>query len=224
MINKLPGWVFIGGFVLAAVAGFANAVGLLGLSHPVSHMTGNLTLFSESLARQDMAEVFQSGTLVAAFFVGAVLSGVIVQQSTLQLGRRYGAALTVEALLLFAAVWYLDRKLVAGGYFLAGAMGLQNGMVSLYSGAVVRTTHMTGVITDLGVALGHVLRGKRMESRRFLLLGGLLGGFVSGGVAGSLGFSRWHYLALLAPALVTGGVGFAYFVYRQYRFMQSEVP
>lgn len=217
MINKLPGWVFIGSVVLAAVAGFVNTVGLLGLSHPISHVTGNLTLLSESLVHRNLDEALHTSMLVIMFFFGAVLCGFIVKQSTLRLGRRYGAALTIEAVLLFVAIPYLDHGVVVGGYLLSAAMGLQNGMVSLYSSAVVRTTHMTGVTTDLGVALGHVLRGMRVESRRFLLLGGLLSGFVAGGVMGSLCFARWHYLALLVPAVVTGGTGVAYFVYRHRR-------
>jgi uncharacterized membrane protein YoaK (UPF0700 family) len=217
MINKLPGWVFIGSVLLAAVAGFVNTVGLLGLSHPISHVTGNLTLLSESLVHRDTSEVLHTSMLVIMFFIGAVLCGFIVKQSTLRLGRRYGAALTIEAVLLFVAIRYLDQGVVVGGYLLSAAMGLQNGMVSLYSSAVVRTTHMTGVTTDLGVALGHVLRGMRVESRRFLLLGGLLGGFVAGGVIGSLCFTRWHYLALFGPAVVTGGTGIAYFIYRHRR-------
>ena len=220
MINKLPGWVFIGGVVLAAVAGFVNAVGLLGLSHPISYVTGNLTLFSESLIQRDAVEATKTSILVAAFFIGAVLCGFIVQQSTLRLGRRYGAALAMEAFLLFAALWYLNRGVAIGGYLLTAAMGLQNGMVSLYSSAVVRTTHMTGVTTDLGVALGHVLRGMRVEPRRFLLLGGLLAGFVVGGILGGLCFARWHYLALLAPAVGTGVTGIAYIAYRQQQLLR----
>ncbi len=217
MINKLPGWVFIGSVILAAVAGFVNTVGLLGLRHPMSHVTGNLTLFSESLVHRNLSEAFHTSMLVIMFFFGAVICGFIVKQSTLRLGRRYGVALTIESGLLFVALPYLDHGVIVGGYLLSAAMGLQNGMVSLYSSAVVRTTHMTGVTTDLGVALGHVLRGMRVESRRFLLLGGLLGGFVVGGILGSLCFARWHYLALLGPAVATGSTGVAYFIYRHHR-------
>lgn len=110
MISKLPGWVFIGGLVLAAVAGFVNAVGLLGLNHPVSHMTGNLTLFSESFTRRDIGEAFQSGMLVVAFFLGAVLCGFIVQKSTLRLGRRYGAALAMMSKRIAIAAWNRIRR------------------------------------------------------------------------------------------------------------------
>lgn len=45
-------------------------------------------------------------------------------------------------------------------YPLAVACGMQNGMVTTWSGAVVRTTHFTGTITDTGLVIGHWLRYK----------------------------------------------------------------
>ena len=94
-----------------------------------------------------------------SFVLGTMASGMIVQQSTLKLGRRYGLALTLESLLLFTAIPFLDASKSIGLYLDLIAMGLQNGMVSAYSGAIIRTTHVTGALTDLGISLGHLLNG-----------------------------------------------------------------
>lgn len=213
--GRIPGWILIGGFVLAGVAGLINAIGLLGLQHPISHVTGNASLFATSFERGDYTELRVTGLLVLMFFLGAVIGGFVVQQSTARLGRRYGAALAIESALLFAAAFYLMRNYGAGMYFAAVACGLQNAMVTSYSGAIVRTTHMTGVTTDIGIAVGHMLRGNPPPPRHFLLLGALLSGFVGGGILGAELFHRWQFTALLVPALLTGAVGIAYFIYKQ---------
>ncbi|HET7650314.1 MAG TPA: YoaK family protein [Gammaproteobacteria bacterium] len=219
--GQVPGWILVGGFVLAGVAGFVNAVGLLGLSHPLSHVTGNASLFASSVVNANTDEMRVTGLLVLMFFAGAVISGFVVQQSTARLGRRYGAALAVESALLFAAAFFLHRGDAAGMYFAAVACGLQNAMVSTYSGAIVRTTHMTGVTTDIGIAVGHLLRGVAVPARYFLLLGVLLCGFVAGGMLGTKCFDRWQVEALIVPALLTGVVGIAYFIYRHLNRPQS---
>lgn len=97
--------------------------------------------------------------IIGSFVAGTVLSGFLIQDSTLQLGRRYGVALLLESLLLCAAVPLLYRDNSFGIYSASCACGLQNAMVSTYSGAVVRTTHLSGMFTDLGIFLGHAIRG-----------------------------------------------------------------
>ncbi|MCT7149552.1 DUF1275 domain-containing protein, partial [Salmonella enterica subsp. enterica serovar Oranienburg] len=70
---------------------------------PITHLTGTSTELGIALARLDAAEVLHWGFVIGAFLFGAMLSGFIVQQRTLQLGRRYGVVLMLESLLLFVA-------------------------------------------------------------------------------------------------------------------------
>lgn len=222
--GRVPGWILLGGFVLAGVAGFINAIGLLGLSHPLSHVTGNASMFAISLEGSDYRELRVTGLLVLMFFVGAVIGGVVIQQSTARLGRRYGVSLALESALLFAAAINLQQGSTTGMYLAAIACGLQNAMVTTYSGAIVRTTHMTGVTTDLGIAVGHLLRGTPVAPRYFLLLGALLSGFVGGGIVGVDLFEQYRYAALLFPAVMTGLVGIAYFLYKQLQYLRKATP
>ena len=73
------------------------------------------------------------------------------------------------SLLLYVSVPLLEHKSAYGMYATACACGLQNAMVSTYSEAVVRTTHVSGMFTDLGIFLGHALRGLPVDSRRLRL-------------------------------------------------------
>ena len=182
---QLPRWVWIGAGSLACVAGMVNVVGYLGFEHQaVTHLTGTTSLFGAALASGDTRAALHLLGVAAAFLAGAALSGMIIQDSTLLLGRRYGVALTIEAILLVLAVPLFERQQIAGALMAAMACGLQNAMATTYSGAVVRTTHLSGMFTDLGIGLGHALRGLPLQKRRLLLCGLIISCFLAGGIAG----------------------------------------
>ncbi|WP_147651364.1 YoaK family protein [Vulcaniibacterium gelatinicum] len=218
MISRLPAWVWVGAASLAVVAGMVNVVGFLGFEHQaVTHLTGTTTLLGAALAQGQGGLAAHLLLLIAAFVGGAVLSGVIIQDSTLRLGRRYGVALAIEAALLFAAVPLFERQQIAGAALAAMACGLQNAMTATYSGTLVRTSHLTGMFTDLGVFLGHRLRGMPADRRRLTLCLLIIGGFALGGVLGALLFPVFAYRTLYLPAALTGGTGLAYVAYRLWR-------
>lgn len=216
MINKLPRWVEIGGFFLALVAGSVNAIALRGFNHQgVSHLSGSSTLLGVELAAGNGAEVLHLSLVLVSFVAGAVVSGFVIGGESLKLGRRYSVALLAESALLLSAMVYLDRGSLLGHYLASGACGLQNAMTSTFSGAVVRTTHVTGLFTDLGVTLGLWLRGQRVENRRVLLYLTLILGFVLGGVLGAVGFGAYRFETLIAPASVTAAMALASLLYWQ---------
>lgn len=213
----------IGGFSLALIGGCINAIGFLGFYHQaVSHMSGTVTTLGLNLANDGREVTLRTLSVIASFFFGALLSGFIIRQSTLKAGRRYGVALAVESALLFAAAHLLRQDLRLGYYFAAIACGLQNGMATSYSGSVVRTTHVTGMITDLGIACGHVLRRQKVEWRRFQLYGVLFIGFLSGGYLGAIGYSSFGYDTLLFPATLAGCTGLGYAIFKHIERQQHE--
>lgn len=215
MLTRLPTWVWTGTWVLAFIAGMVNVVGLLGFEHQaITHLTGNTSLLAAALARGDLLAIGHFVAILGAFVVGTIASGFLIQDSTLQLGRRYGVALLLESLLLFAAIPLLAARNPYGMYAAACACGLQNAMISAYSGAVVRTTHLSGMFTDLGIALGHALRGMPVDGRRLRLCAVVISGFLCGGIAGAWGFSAIAYAVLLVPASLTALAAIAYGVIR----------
>jgi len=215
MISKLPRWVWTGAWVLAFIAGMVNVVGLLGFEHQaVTHLTGNTTLLAAALATRNLSAIIHFASLIGAFVAGTTISGFLIQDSTLQLGRRYGVALFLASLLLFASVPLLQLKSAYGMYAAACACGLQNAMVSTFSGAVVRTTHVSGMFTDLGIFLGHALRRLPVDTRRLKLCLLVISGFLAGGIAGTFTFNDFGYSALLFPASLTAVAAISYGLYR----------
>ena len=218
MISKLPRWAWFGSAALAFIAGSINAIGFLGFQHQgVTHLTGNTTLLGIAVSTGDAANALRLAAIVGSFLAGCIFSGFLIQDSTLKLGRRYGIALIIESLLLCAAVPFLRRHSSIGDYLASCACGLQNGMVSTYSGAVLRTSHVSGIITDLGIYFGQTLRGLNVDRRRMQLCLLLLGAFFGGSMGGALGYAYFSYETLYFPAALTGCVGIAYSLYLHWR-------
>ncbi|MFT4249590.1 MAG: YoaK family protein [Pseudomonas sp.] len=220
---NLPRWVWVGAITLSAVAGMVNVIAYLGVEHQVvSHMSGTTSLLGAALAQGDWNEVRLLWGVLIAFSLGAMLSGLIIQDSTLQLGRRYGVALLLESILLLAAIPLLERHPAWGIFSAAAACGLQNALATTYSGAAVRTTHLSGMFTDLGIGLGHLLRGMPLQLRRLSLSGLIISGFLAGSLIGTWLFHNLHYRAMLVPACITGLTGAGYVAYRQWSLYRTE--
>jgi uncharacterized membrane protein YoaK (UPF0700 family) len=230
MATQLPRWVWVGAVTLACIGGMVNVIGYLGFEHQaVSHLTGTTSLLGAAIATGDWRAAGHLWAVLIAFSAGAALSGLIIQDSTLRLGRRYGVALALESLLLAASVPLFVRHQIHGALLAAMACGLQNAMVTTYSGAIVRTTHLSGMFTDLGIGLGHLLRGMPLPARRLMLSALIISGFLGGGIVGASLFARLHYHALLVPSALTGVTGIGYWIYRhwirtrpQRRFRQDD--
>jgi uncharacterized membrane protein YoaK (UPF0700 family) len=204
MISRLPRWVWTGAWGLAFIAGSINVVGLLGFERQaVTHLTGTTSMLAAAVAEWHGKAALHFAAVIASFVAGSILSGLLIQDSTLQLGRRYGVALVLESALLCLAVPLLYGSNGWGLCLASAACGLQNAMVSTYSGAVVRTTHLSGMFTDLGIFLGHWLRGLPVDPRRLRLCFTIISAFFCGGVAGALAFRRLGYSTLFIPAALT---------------------
>lgn len=218
MIRQLPRWVWIGVFVLPLAAGMVNAVAFLGFTHDaVSHVTGTTTRLFIGLERLDplsSGNVLTLAGILLAFLGGAILSGMIVGNERLRIGRHYGVALVVESLLLGASWLLFSRGMGLGEYCAAAACGLQNAMVATYSGSVIRTTHVTGVVSDIGAWLGGWLRGHAMDRWQLVLLLTIFAGFGLGGWLGARLFAGLGFSALLIPALLCLTAGIVYIAYR----------
>jgi uncharacterized membrane protein YoaK (UPF0700 family) len=214
MISKLPKWVEVGGFLLALNAGYINAVGVLGLNHQsISHLTGSSTLLSIEIASVNLQGITHLLIVILSFVLGAATSGAIVGNVALKLGRRYSLALMLESILLFVALFLLNKEMLAGHFFASAACGLQNAMMSSYSGAVVRTTHVSGIFTDLGIMLGLRVRGKKIDMRKLTLFLILITGFILGGIFGATLFLKMHFLALILPCVLTATIACMYWLY-----------
>jgi len=216
VVSRLPKWVEYGAFILALVAGFVNAVGLLGFQHQsISHLSGITTLIGTGLANSSLVQTAHLALIIVAFVLGAAISGFFLRSGALKMGRNYSGLLAVEGLLLLAAIGFLKFDSSLGHYFASAACGLQNAMVTTYSGAVIRTTHVTGIFTDIGLMIGVKLRGEPFDTRKALLFGLIVSGFIAGGTFGAVMFSYYTFNALYVPAAICGLLALSYRWYRQ---------
>lgn len=217
MLSKLPAWVGIGAFLLAFTAGSVNVFVLEGaLRQSVTHHSGSASAMVLAVAQGAYAQGAYFFFLVLAFTLGSVLSGFIIRDYHLKLGRRYGLSLMIESGAICLAWALFERAPYASLLLLSGASGLQNALATTYSGAIIRTTHLTGIFTDIGVLLGNRLAGIAMPEKKLKLLSTILLGFLLGGLSSGLLYPLLGTAVLAVPAFITGSIGIGYFLYRHY--------
>ncbi|QJE01428.1 DUF1275 domain-containing protein [Massilia forsythiae] len=208
------------GLALAFVAGAANAGGFLAVHQYTSHMTGIVSSAADNLALGAGELVLDAVGAMLSFLLGAACTAVMVHYARRRsLASEYALPLLLEALLMLVFGMLGARLSKVQGLFVPATvmllcfmMGLQNALMTKLSHAEIRTTHMTGIVTDIGIELGKLLywnadggalRPKVLANReRLALLCGLLLSFFAGGVGGALGFKHAGWLATLPLALL----------------------
>jgi uncharacterized membrane protein YoaK (UPF0700 family) len=191
-----------------------NAVGLFGFEHQaISHLSGSVTLLGIKLMSSTSAALLLM-SIVLSFMLGSALSGFLLTGGSLKLGRHYDTLLFIEGLLLLLSAYLLNQSYVYGITLASAACGLQNALATNYSGAVVRTTHLTGIFTDLGLMLGKALKGDPFDTRKGVMFLLIIIGFLLGGITGFILFEYSSILALVVPALACFVLSVTYRVYR----------
>ena len=208
------------GMVLTFVAGAVNAGGFLVVGQYTSHMSGIFSALADNLALGALGLVMAGLGSLLLFVAGAACSAILINW-----GRRrkwsdfYALPLMLEATLLFgfgllgSFAQGLPGLTLEAVLLLCFIMGLQNATVTKISGARIRTTHVTGLITDVGIELGKLVYWNRNPNRsetlrvqadrpKLRLLGLLLGSFFAGGVFGAFGFQHWGFVSCLPLGLL----------------------
>ena len=199
---------------LAFIAGSANAGGLLAVGQYTSHMTGIVSAMADNLAVGDLRLVYSGLAAVCAFLAGAFLSTLLIRWARAHaLESEYALPLLIESGLL--VLFGVTGRVFQAGHLVLGTvvllcftMGLQNAIITKLSGAVIRTTHLTGMVTDLGISLGRVAiaglrRGAeipRSDVAKIRLHSSLIALFFAGGFTGALGFKHVGFLFTLPLA------------------------
>ncbi len=202
---------------LALVAGFVNSSGFVLLGTFTSHVTGNVGRLANDVASKQWGAASLAALFVVAFFAGAFAASILIEAQRSRVSRAYGLALLVESLTLALFVLVAltmrndqPRVLDAEAAILCLAMGMQNSLVTNLSGAVVRTTHLTGVVTDLGIEAARwhywlLQRRRAAPSARpspvkaWLLLT-ILSAFTLGAISGALFTTDRGPSAILLPS------------------------
>lgn len=213
---------YVDWFLLSFLAGSVNAGGYLACHRFVSHVTGFATLAGVDAGSGRIEDAISILTVPVYFLFGVMVSAYFVDRRVHE-GKRPRYALVMGCVffcLLAAGIggwlgWFggfgAEINLEVDYYLLAllcGASGLQNAALTSASGATIRTTHLTGITTDLGIGLirAAALPGgdprKRQELKANLLRVGTIGSFMTGSGIGALGFLRVGYWGFLLPAAI----------------------
>ena len=207
------------GAVLAFVAGATNAGGFLAVGTYTSHMTGVVSALADQLVLGNLVLAGAALGALLAFLLGAMTTALLVNWGLREkLTSAYGLPLLLESLLLLIfgifgaaiSLWsqfFLPLTVV----LLCFIMGLQNAVISKISKSEIRTTHVTGLITDLGIELGKLLYINRSQHSaaepvranqpKLLLHLVLISCFFTGAVCGALGFKFLGYVSTVPLAL-----------------------
>lgn len=200
---------------LASIAGAVNAGGFLAVRQYTSHMSGIVSTMADNVALGSLALAFAGLLAVLSFLTGATCSSLMIRWARQRgMSGEYALPLILESLLLFAFGFtgrvFEGRRVLVTVLLLCFTMGLQNAILTKISGTVIRTTHITGMVTDVGIKLGRVLYGflsgtpplANIDLGKLTLLLWLIGLFFGGGIFGALGFHRLGFL-FAVPLAVT---------------------
>ncbi|ARV14302.1 YoaK family protein [Polaribacter sp. SA4-12] len=180
--------------VLSFVAGIVNVTGFLAFKQLTTNVTGHFALFMS-----DVAEFkFWKGTIyflyIFSFLFGSFLSSYLIEKYKENKRLNVFVIPTIIECIILISIGVLSNiieiefpNLIV--CLLLVAMGIQNSFVTKISNAIVRTTHLTGLFTDLGIDISHLLFPKLLEQRdklkeniklrlyiiSFFFVGGLVG-------------------------------------------------
>lgn len=191
--------------ILSFVAGMVNTAGLHIVGFFSANMTGNVSLVAENGYEGRWSIALVLGGIVLFFILGA-FSATIVSGAPFRRSREtFPRLVIIEAAII--AVAGASATLGFGsdsvvGLMLAFAMGLQNATTTLISGARVRTTHVSGMATDLGIEAAMMIRGPERVAvaGRFRLHGTTILAFLAGSfVSAVVHFAQPGTAISLAP-------------------------
>jgi uncharacterized membrane protein YoaK (UPF0700 family) len=181
----------VGGY-LCLSSGWVNAVAFRGFDGGITHVTGTATNAGLNLAGGKILLHLRASGKLLCFFLGATVSSAYLgTERTLKGDPRYAHLLMLVSLATYAAFLAESAEWTfPGALFLAFGSGAQNALTTIFSGAVARTTHVTGTVTDVGIEIGKfVFHGDRSGVWKLRLLTTFLFCYILGGFLGALCFS-----------------------------------
>lgn len=203
--------------LLSTLAGMVNVVTLLLFLTPTTHFTGNITQFVLALNQGDWTNMFRLLGMILCFMGGGVLSGFLFSKKKFEPTKRYGLLLMMfgSMMLLLFIFGLRDDRWV---YYFSFVVGTQNGMFIYYHGVIVRTSHFTGYLTDIGVVLGRLMRGQIKDRWKVLFYFTSMLFFGVGGTISFLMYQSFSTAAIFAIGIGYILVGLYYFSFRKVFF------
>ena len=181
--------------LLSFVAGIVNVAGFLAIQRLTTNVTGHFAFFVDEILKLNFWQGFIYFLYIFFFFLGSFVSNFIVEFISKRSNRFiYIIPTIIESIILSLLAVFgqflISKKPDLLACSLLFAMGLQNSLVTTISNATVRTTHLTGLFTDLGIEISQLFFYKQKNQKdklhssiklrltiiSFFFIGGLLGG------------------------------------------------
>lgn len=189
----------------AFVAGIINVYGLIDLGTFTTNITGHVGELALSAEMLDWKEAGKVIYWIASFGFGSLTASLLINYFEEKKPKwSYSLPILIEIGFLLWC-FFSDKEFHFQTNTLLFAMGIQNGIVSVVSGKVVRTTHLTGMVTDIGLGLGKLFlkKGNLVFVKRSLIINtSVITMFIVGGLLSATLTFQIHEKVLLIPVLI----------------------
>lgn len=203
--------------LLSFVAGMVNVGGFLAVHKLTTNVTGHFAFFIEEINALEFQKAIIYFLYIFFFFIGSFISNILVESiARKNIRYSYTVPIILESMILFYVAWFgkylIDFSPNLLAFLLLFAMGLQNSLVTVISNSIVRTTHLTGLFTDLGIELSQLFFFKKENQKKQLLSSirlhiSIIGSFFTGGIlSGFLYFSMGIQVLTIAGCILLIGI------------------
>lgn len=204
------------GIILAFIAGAMNAGGFLAVGEYTSHMTGIVSSIADYMVLSKFNLALTALMFLLSFICGATISTIIINWArSRKLHSEFALPLMLESFLLLVFAACVSNLTSLAPYIsiivslLCFIMGLQNAIITKISNSEIRTTHVTGLATDVGIELGRSLYFKGQDNNntainfhKLQLHSKLLFSFLIGGIVGALSFKAFGFITTIPLSLI----------------------
>lgn len=197
--NKLFYFCWIGWGTFLAGAINICAIVLFGMT--ITHYTGNISNAAIALGRGEILIFIKLLSYIILFFIGSIIAGLLYHEQKPGISKYNAIIPILFGIILLVSFELISNNAVFLGIFAFG-MGIKNGAYIKIRGVLIRTTHMTGYLTDAAFSIGAVIRGHHEEAWKlyFYLLSifnFFVGGVVSTIIIKLIGIRAIEVLAIL---------------------------
>jgi uncharacterized membrane protein YoaK (UPF0700 family) len=200
--------------LLSFVAGIVNVAGFLAVQRLTTNVTGHFAFFVDEVFKLNFWQGFIFFLYIFFFFLGSFVSSMLIEIISIKNEQYiYVVPASIECLILFFIGIYGHTLISTRPDLIACsllfAMGLQNSLVTRISNATVRTTHLTGLFTDLGIELSQLFFYKAKEKRNKLISSiklrlTIICFFFAGGIAGGIFYPKAGLFVLTFASMLLG--------------------
>ncbi|AJI53886.1 YoaK family protein [Francisella philomiragia] len=196
-------WVYLSAILLPVNGGLINVITLMSFLHnSVGYVTGNISNASIYLHDDDLILFCRMILLILFFLFGAVTSSLITCRERFEKDIRYVFIILIQLICITVAIILLRLEKQYSDFVLAFLMGAQNAMTTHYGTAIIRTTHMTGTTTDLGISIARWLKYRDEPVWKIKLYLVLILSFIGGSILGAILFRYYGVNVVFISILI----------------------